>query len=318
MTPLRSPLFPFRRLTPRLAGLRMHERFAGGATGNLHFGWLVREEQLVCVKRMHPFHRAPQGAVNVDHPNVVSTFGVLRRPGELLATMEYVPGASLAEIFSVRAEGLDSRIAVRVVADVLHGVHAAHEARQAILPRGLSPSSIVLGEDGHARILDLEVHGPSTTNAVVDKLPYAAPEEVERRDARVDVRRDVWAAGAILWEALTGRSLFRAPTVEATLHALASKAITPPSHVALPEIEPVLDAIALRALARAPEDRFASAREMALELDRASGASSDEVACALVDMDLRGIRERRDLADLVALRERTGLHIECNDRVPKG
>jgi serine/threonine-protein kinase len=318
VTPLRSHSpFSVRRSSPRLFDLRLHDRFAAGATGSIHFGWLVREAELVCVKRMHPFHAAPKGAVSVEHPNVVGTFGVLRRPGELLAAMEYVPGASLAEILEGAPGGLDPRLVVAIVSGVLHGLHAAHESRFTVLPRGLSPSSILVGEDGRTRLLDLEVHGPATTAALIDKLPYAAPEEVQTRSARVDVRRDVWAAGVVLWEALAGRSLFRGPDVESTLDAITSKEVPGPSDVARSGISPALDAIVARALMRAPEQRFASAREMALALDRTSCASPDEAARALIAMDLRCISGRRALADAVTHRERSGLHIECSEGVPK-
>jgi serine/threonine-protein kinase len=293
----------------------LHDRFAVGATASVCFGWLARE--LVCVKRMHPFHLVPENAVKVEHPNVVETLGVVRRPGELLAAMEYVPGASLQEIFEARPDGLEPHLASAIVAAVLRGLDAAHETRRAVLPRGLSPSSILVGNDGHARLLDLDVHGPSTAAAAIDKLPYAAPEQVARGDVRVDVRRDVWAAGVVLWEALTGRSLFRAPTVEGTLHAIRWAEVTPPSHVVWTEIDPALDAIVTRALARDPDARFASAREMAIALERTSCAMPEDLACALAELDMRSITLRKVLADAVTRRERSGLHIECNEGVPK-
>jgi eukaryotic-like serine/threonine-protein kinase len=304
------------RHSPRLRGLRLHDRFALGATGSVCFGWLAPRE-LVCVKRMHPFHVVPEDAVRVEHPNVVETIGIVRRPGELLAAMEYVPGASLQEIFEARPDGLEPPLAAGIVAGVLHGLHAAHETRRTVLPRGLSPSSIVVGDDGNARLLDLDVYGPSTAAAAIDKLPYAAPEQVARGDARVDVRRDIWAAGVVLWEALTGRSLFRATTVEGTLHAIRVHDVPPPSHVVWTEIDPALDAIVTRALARDPNARFASAREMAIALERTSCAMPEDLACALAEMDMRSISLRKVLADTVTRRERSGLHIECSQGVSK-
>lgn len=317
---MRAPMRAPNRHSPRLRGLRLHDRFAVGATGSLCFGWLARE--LVCVKRMHPFHLVPENAVRIEHPNVVETLGVIRRPGELLAAMEYVPGASLQEICEARPEGLEPRFASAIVASVLHGLHAGHETRGgAVHPRGLSPSSVLVGDDGQTRLLDLDVHGPSTTAAALDKLPYAAPEQVARSDVRldvrVDVRRDVWAAGVVLWEALTGRSLFRAPTVEGTLHSIRWSHVPAPSHIVWSPIDPALDAIVMRALARDPDARFSTAREMAIALEETSCATPDDLAGALSVMDMRSISLRRALADAVVQRERSGLHIECNEGVPK-
>lgn len=275
------------------------------------------------MKRMHPFHLVPENAVKVEHPNVVETLGVMRRPGELLAAMEYVPGASLQEICELHPDGLEPHLASTILAGVLHGLHAGHEARDAVLPRGLSPSSILVGDDGHPRLLDLDVHGPSTAAAAMDKLPYAAPEQVARSDVRldvrvrVDVRRDVWAAGVVLWETLTGRSLFRAPSVEGTLHAIRWAEVTPPSHHVWSDVDPALDAIVMRALDRDPDARFASAREMAIALEQTSWAMPDDLACALAEMDMRSISLRKVLADAVTRRERSALHIECNDGVSK-
>jgi eukaryotic-like serine/threonine-protein kinase len=304
--PMRAP----NRHPLRLRGLRLHDRFAVGATASVHFGWLARE--LVCVKRMHPFHVVSEHAMKVEHPNVVATLGIVRHPGELLAALEYVPGASLEELRQASIGGLPPEIATAIVGDVLHGLHAAHETRRSIVPRGLSPSSILVGGDGRARLLDLDVHGPSTAAAAIEKLPYAAPEQIALEGGPLDVRRDVWAAGVILWEALTGRSLFGAPTVEETLHAIRRKDVRPPSHEVWSDIDPAVDAIVTRALSRDREERFSSAHEMAIALERTSRASADEVAGALAELDLRCISRRRDQADAVILRERSALHIECN------
>lgn len=261
---------------------------------------------------MHPFHRASERPLTVAHPNVVETLGIVRRPSELVAAMEYVPAASLAEMLEGAPSGLDARVAVSIVSAMLRGLQAIHETRLAVLPRGLSPSSVLVGEDGHTRLLDLDVYGPRAAGAIVDKLPYAAPEEVTASIEPRDVRRDVWAAGVILWEALTGRALFRAPTIGGTLCAIQRKSVPSVAPVA-----PELDAIIARAVARDPDDRFSSAAEMAVDLGRTSCASSDEVARVLASLDLRCISRRRALAEAVCMRERSDLHIECSGRGSK-
>lgn len=306
----------------RLGLLRLHERIAVGGPVNVHFGWLVRAERLVAVKRLHPLHVAGEIgialvhaearlAMRVDHPNVVATLGVVRRPGEVLAVMEYVPGASLEEILGAAPGGLEPHVASAIVAGALRGLHAAHEARASVVPRRVSCARVLVGEDGRARVIDFDVGGPTTAGALVDELPYASPEQVVRAGVGVDVRRDVYAASVVLWETLTGRPLFGAPTVEGMLRKILSDAVPAPSRFA-PWIRPDLDAVVLRGLARDPSDRFESASAMASDLERASSGSTHDVARALAAMDLACIRRRRVLAEAVRRREGNSLHFECS------
>ncbi|MDB5216208.1 MAG: hypothetical protein JWO86_4135 [Myxococcaceae bacterium] len=312
----------------------MHERVAVGGTASVHLGWLVRAERVVAVKRLHPHHIADELAIarvreearvamSVDHPNVVATLGVVRHPGELLAALEYVPGASLAEIAGAVTGGLEPQIASAIAADALRGVHAAHETRTARGARArpvsrdvssISSGSVLVGEDGRARIIDFDVPSAATANGIQGKLAYAAPEQLLRRG--VDARRDVYAASVVLWETLTGRPLFRGPSVETMLRKILSDAVPPPSRFAR-GVSPELDAIVLRGLARDPAHRFASASAMATALEQASCASADEVAQALAAMDLACVQRRRSLVDVVQSREGNVLHIECNERASK-
>jgi eukaryotic-like serine/threonine-protein kinase len=318
----------------RLGILRVHERLrADNVSGrcdssvlvrsSVHLGWLASAERLVAVKRLPPHHLADevgitrvraeaQLAMRVVHPNVVTTLGVVCQPGELLAVMEYVPAASLTELTGPHARGLEPHVASAILAGVLHGLHAAHAARGGS-QRDISTVSsgrVLVGEDGRARILDFDVPGPTTADAIISKLPYAPPEQLVR--GKIDVRRDVYAAATVLWETLTGRPLFRAATVEGTLRKILSDPVPAPSELA--HVAPELDAIVMRGLARDPTARFESAGAMASALERTSCAAPEDVARALEAMDLACLRERRALADAVRELERNLLHIECSGR----
>jgi serine/threonine-protein kinase len=128
--------------------------------------------------------------------------------------------------------------------------------------------------------------------------PDAPGDHVRAREGR-----DVWATSVVLWETLTGRSLFRAATVEETLRRIFGHEVPPPSRFAA-EIATELDAIVLRGLARDPGARFASPRAMALELERWC-ASPREVAQTLAAMDLACVRRR------------ARMHFVCSGRVSK-
>jgi serine/threonine-protein kinase len=290
--------------------IRLLEPFASGAAACVHFGWLA-PARFVAVKRLHS-HVAHDElllarvalharlAMSVDHPNVVATLAVVRRPGELLAAMEYVPGASLEEIGAV---ALEPGVACAVVGDALRGLAALHATRGAPRWRTFSPASVLVGEDGQTRVIDLDVPLPRSApaRALVDKLPYTAPERLEH--GRLDARGDVYAAAVILWETLTGRPLFHAPTASELVRRVRE------GEAPATGIDPDLDAIVLRGLARDPDARFESAIAMARELERFRAPASD-VARALDAMDLACVRRRRAHAESV-------LHSECSLVTPK-
>lgn len=202
---------------------------------------------------------------NLRHNHVVPVYdvGEDERQGVFLVT-EYVPGESLAGLRRLardKGEPLPKRIELRILVDALSGVHAAHEHESetgkplAIVHRGLSPRSILVGTDGIARVSDFGVAGSD---------PYLAPEQ--RAGQAGDRRADVWAAGVIAWEILSGEP------------ATAWEGEPPRLDVAAD----LADAVA-RALKIDPDARTATAAAFAKELSTAARAAalfaeSDEVA----------------------------------------
>ena len=134
----------------------------------------------------------------------------------------------------------------------------------------MSPRNIFVTYHGVVKLLDFGVvRGPEKQKSIPGvfkgKYGYCAPEQIEGRS--VDRRTDVFCLGIALWECLTGARLFDASNDAATIDAVRSRAIEPPSALR-PEIPPELDAITLHALARDPEKRFRTAHDMSEELDR--------------------------------------------------
>jgi serine/threonine protein kinase len=205
---------------------------------------------------------------------------------ELLLVMEYVHGASLSRLLKVvaqRGERMPPRIVASILCGVLHGLHAAHEAKGeggqplGIVHRDVSPQNVMVGTDGIARVLDFGVakaagRWQSTQRGQLKgKLAYMAPEQIATHD--VTRKSDVYAAAVMLWEALTGDRLFRADN-EARLMALVlGGRVEPPSRAA-PGLPAGFDRVVLRGLHRDPDRRFETAREMAVELERVVGAAA--------------------------------------------
>jgi serine/threonine-protein kinase len=283
----------------------LFDEIASGGMATVHLGRLLGAagfSRTVAIKRLHPqFAKDPDFvdmlvdearlAARIRHPNVVPTLDVVQTEGELFLVMEYVQGEALSQVLRrARREGktLEISMAVRILADVLHGLHAAHNARGesgeplSIVHRDVSPHNILVGVNGVARVFDFGIAKASgrlqTTREgqIKGKLPYMAPEQV--RGEPVGPETDVYAAGVVLWEALASRRLFDAETEAALLKQVLDGATIPPSDLR-DEIPKSLDEIVMKALAEERSERYESAREMALALEKSGlGATTTELA----------------------------------------
>lgn len=209
----------------------------------------------------------------VRHPNVVTMYGAELNERGLVLVMDYVEGVSLATLMSESLPGrLPARVIVDVISGALRGLHAAHEVTDAegdllgVVHRDVSPQNILVGTDGTPRVLDFGVAKASRRlqstrkGEVKGKLAYMAPEQL--MGGRVDRRTDVYAAGIVLWEALTGSPLFHAGDEVETLGLLLEGCRTRPSEVD-PSLPPALDEVVMRALSVDACDRFPTAAAMA-------------------------------------------------------
>jgi serine/threonine-protein kinase len=222
----------------------------------------------------------------IRHPNVVPTIDVVATEGEVFVVMEYVHGESLARLRSAMAQAgrvADPRIVASVISGVLHGLHAAHEAKSEvgqplnIVHRDVSPQNILVGIEGISRVLDFGVakaigRVQSTREGQIKgKLAYMAPEQLQ--GGHVTRRADIYAVAAVTWEAFTGQRLFSDKDTGALVTAILSETILPPSAVS-PHVAGAFDRVVMRGLERDPARRYSTAREMALDLERCAGIVS--------------------------------------------
>jgi serine/threonine-protein kinase len=278
-------------------------KVASGGMATVYVGRLAGAAgfwRLVAIKRAHPHLLDDAAGVRmlvtearlaskIHHPNVVSVQDVEELEGELLLVMDYVEGASLSALIA-RAEDqrttIPLRVVLRVLLDAAAGLHAAHALADdngralGLVHRDVSPHNVLIGIDGVARLADFGIakvsqtgsSGAGTaTGALKGKVAYMAPEYVEAGE--IDARSDVFALGVVAWEAITRRRLFRGNNDIETLQMVYIADVSPPSVVA-PWVTPKLDAVVLKALARAPEDRYATASEFADALEAVARAES--------------------------------------------
>lgn len=284
---------------------------ASGGMATIHVGRMVGAEgfsRRVAIKKLHAQYAHDPGfvamlvdegrvAARVIHPNVVSVLDVVRTPDDLFLVMDYVEGVPLSFLLdAARARGqtIPVAIASAIVVGVLHGLHAAHEATDeagaplGLVHRDVSPHNVLLSADGVPKVVDFGIakargRAQETTQEghIKGKVPYMAPEQL--RAADVDRAVDLWAAGIVLWETLVGARPFRGDQSQILGQILHDR--PPSARAARPEIDAALEAVIARALARFPEQRFATAREMAAALaEAAPPASPLEVGAWVEDL----------------------------------
>jgi eukaryotic-like serine/threonine-protein kinase len=232
------------------------------------------------------FLREAQSASSLNHSNIATIYEVGEDAGEVYIAMELVEGRPLSEMIS--GEGLAIETALRFGTEISAALAHAHE--RGIVHRDLKPSNIVIASDGHVKVLDFGLAKRLSASAVdevtrsfnsltqpgtiVGTLPYMAPETLRGEPA--DPRTDIWALGAVLSEMLSGRPPFHGRTS----HEL-SAAILREVPVPLPPRVPAsLQSVALRCLAKEPEQRYQHASEVRAALEVIRAQTSEAVSPA--------------------------------------
>jgi serine/threonine-protein kinase len=226
------------------------------------------------------FLREARVAGSLGHPNIVEVFDLGNLDdGKPFQVMELLEGQSLAE--RIRNEGaLPEREALEFCDQVLSALEAAHD--RGVIHRDLKPENVFLAQRGDttiAKLLDFGVSKSLTehtlsltmTGAVVGTPYYLSPEQA-RGDRNIDHRVDLWAMGVLMYETLTGVLPFSASNYNQLMAKILSTRPVPPTRFQ-PRITPAVEAIIMKAMAFAAEDRFASASEMRAAL-RAARATS--------------------------------------------
>ena len=262
-------------------------------SGGMADVWCAEDSLLnrrVALKFLHPrfaqdeqfverFRREASAAAGLQHPNVVGVFDRGTVNGSHYIAMEYVEGASLKDLIG---RGLSVGEAVEIVRQVLAGVKYAHE--RGIIHRDLKPQNVLVDSEGRARVTDFGIAraGASEitqTGSVLGTAQYLSPEQAQ--GLPVTAVSDIYSVGVILYEALTGRVPFDADSPVTVALKQVSERPRPPSELN-PEVSRALDGVVMRALAKDPANRFASAEEFRQALDAAeadpSGAGFGDTA----------------------------------------
>jgi beta-lactam-binding protein with PASTA domain/predicted Ser/Thr protein kinase len=246
-------------LNRRVALKFLYERFA-------------QDEQFV-----ERFRREASAAAGLQHQNDVGVFDRGTYEGTHYIAMEYVEGASLKDLID---RGLSVGEAVEIVRQVLAGARYAHE--RGIVHRDLKPQNVLVDGEGRARVADFGIARAgiseiTQTGSVLGTAQYLSPEQAQ--GLPVTATSDIYSIGVMLYEALTGRVPFEADSPVTVALKQVSERPRAPSELN-PEVSRALDAVVLKALAKDPANRFASAQEF---LDALDAAEADPSGAALGD-----------------------------------
>src|SRR5215469_3037718 len=249
---------------------RIEAHLAHGGMATVYLGTDTRLDRTVALKIMHAelandeefvrrFVAEARSIARLSHPNVVTVYDQGADGRILYLAMEYVPGRTLRDLLAERSE-LRPREALDILEGVLAGLAAAHAA--GIAHRDVKPENVLLGNNhsikvadfGLARLLSDATHTKS--GMLIGTAAYLAPEQVA--GGRTDFRADVYSAGIMLFELLTGRQPYTGDTPLTVAHRHVNEVVPAPSSL-VPGLPPALDSLVALATSRNPELRPADA-----------------------------------------------------------
>jgi len=224
------------------------------------------------------FDREARAISSLSHPNICHFYDVGQQDGTSYIVMEYLEGETLGE--RLRKGGLPLDQVLRVGAEICEGLEKAH--RSGVVHRDLKPANIMLTKSG-VKLLDFGLAKPTIAvgagsapaslstmsqpltveGTIVGTFQYMAPEQLEGKDA--DVRSDIFALGAVLYEMITGTRAFEGKTTASTIAAILASEPKPISSMQ-PMTPPTLDRVVVTALAKDPDERFQTVHDLKVQL----------------------------------------------------
>ncbi|GIH23090.1 serine/threonine protein kinase [Acrocarpospora phusangensis] len=252
---------------------RVESRIARGGMASVYLALDVRLDRMVAVKVMHRslaedpqfvrrFIGEAKSVASLSHPNVVQVFDQGTDGDHVYLSMEYFPGKTLRDVLRDRGR-VPAREALEIMIPVLAALGAAHQA--GLIHRDVKPENVLLTDDGRVKVVDfglaraIEASNQTKSGIMIGTIAYMSPEQVTAGVA--DVRADVYAAGIVLYELLTGRQPYEGESPMSVAYRHVHDSVPAPSLLA-PETPAALDALVLSATSKDPDQRPADAAAM--------------------------------------------------------
>ncbi|MFC4907792.1 Stk1 family PASTA domain-containing Ser/Thr kinase [Actinomadura gamaensis] len=277
---------------------RIESRIARGGMATVYVARDVRLDRVVAIKVMHAglasdeefvarFIGEAKAAAALSHPNVVAMYDQRTDGEHAFLVMEYVPGRTLRDLLTERGR-IGPREALALLQPVLAALGAAHRA--GMVHRDVKPENVLITEDGQVKVADFGLARAETaskmtkTGLIIGTVGYLAPEQVVSGHA--DVRSDVYAAGILLYELLTGGLPHQADSPLAVAYKHVNEVVPPPSQV-VQGLPPQVDALVTRATSHAPDERFQDANAFLAAVAEVAGGLRPDIDQRIADARLR-------------------------------
>src|SRR5574343_659461 len=288
----------------RIGRFELRRELGRGAQSVVYLGFDPQLQREIAIKTLHFAHPDPaqnqallaeaRAVGRMRHPSIVPIFEAGEEGGDLYLVFEYVPGSNLAE-FLQQSGALPPVKAISILRPILDAMVHAHA--QGIIHRDLKPSNILLDEDGTPRVMDFGIsirRDAGATASAVGTPAYLSPEYVARQE--ISERGDLYAAGLILFELLTGRRAHGADSLPAMLQRIAKEDVRLPPDVPL---DARLQPLVLKSVARDPALRYQTAGQFIEALDHYLDPETEQPLLATgrqstVDFLLRRMRHKSD------------------------
>src|SRR5437667_2559463 len=288
-----------------LGRYEIRSKLGAGGMGEVYLAHDTKLDRKVALKilaadvasnrdRMERFVREAKAAAALSHPNIAQIFEIGEHDGAHFIAMEFVDGVTLSD--KIHHEHIELRRLLRHLQHVAEALAKAHAA--GIVHRDLKPDNIMVTRDGHAKILDfglakliegqgegetrghgdegdtliaasprrpIAAAGNTTPGVIMGTVGYMSPEQAQGKTKEIDQRSDIFSFGCILFEAVTGKKPFEGESVIKSLHKVVYEP-APPITDLNPSAPPDLQRIVRRCLAKDPDERYQSIREVAIEL----------------------------------------------------
>ena len=278
----------------KLAHYTIVSKVGAGGMGEVYLAQDTKLDRKVALKilpadlaanrdRMARFIREAKSTAALNHPNIATIYEIGETDGVNFIAMEFIDGSTLRE--KIHQEQVELKKLLRYLQYVAEGLAKAHAA--GIVHRDLKPDNIMITRDGHAKTLDfglaklieqkpmrgndssevatVMMQQHSTPGAIMGTVGYMSPEQAQGKTKEIDQRSDIFSFGCILFEAATGKKPFEGDSIIKSLHMVIYEPAPNLADVN-PLAPPELQRIVRRCLAKDPDERYQSIREVAIEL----------------------------------------------------